>query len=132
MLPESFLAADEMISVATRIIKNLRIDEAAIERNLGVYGRFSAVERVLMALGKAGANRQEMHEVLREHSLAAWAVISQGEANPLVERLANDDHLLRWLPAEKIRELMDYRTYVGDAPRRAHAMAEQTQMTIGE
>ncbi|MBI5930981.1 MAG: adenylosuccinate lyase [Chloroflexi bacterium] len=132
MLPESFLAVDEMIAVATRIIKNLRIDESAIARNLSVYGRFSAVERVLMALGKAGANRQEMHEVLREHSLAAWAIISQGAPNPLVEQLATDERLLKYLPADNIRDLMDYSTYVGDAPQRAKLMAKQTLDAIME
>lgn len=126
MLPESFLAVDEMIAVATRIIENLRVDEATIARNLAVYGRFSAVERVLMALGKAGANRQEMHEVLREHSLVAWSAISKGLANPLVDRLASDERLLNYLPADAIRQLMDYSTYVGDAPLRAKRMAQQT------
>lgn len=132
MLPESFLAVDEMIAVATRIIKNLRIDEATIARNLAVYGRFSAVERVLMALGKAGANRQEMHEVLREHSLVAWSAISQGAANPLVDQLAQDEHLLKYLAADAIRQLMDYSTYVGDAPLRAKQMAKQTLDAIIE
>lgn len=126
MLPEAFLAVDEMIAVATRIIKNLRIDEATIARNLAVYGRFSAVERVLMALGKAGANRQEMHEVLREHSLVAWSAISQGAPNPLVDQLVGDERLSKYLPADTIRQLMDYSTYVGDAPLRAKQMAKQT------
>ncbi len=132
MLPESFLAVDEMIAVATRIIKNLRVDEVAIARNLAVYGRFSAVERVLMALGKAGADRQVMHEILREHSLAAWAAISQGAANPLVDQLAGDERLLKYLSADAIRDLMDYSTYVGDAPQRAKLMAKQTLDTIVE
>ncbi len=132
MLPESFLAVDEMIAVATRIIKNLRVDEVAIARNLEVYGRFSAVERVLMALGKAGADRQVMHEVLREHSLAAWEAISQGAANPLVDQLAGDERLLKYLSADAIRDLMDYSTYVGDAPQRAKQMAKQTFDTIVE
>ncbi len=132
MLPESFLAVDEMIAVATRIIKNLRVDEVAIARNLAFYGRFSAVERVLMALGKAGADRQVMHEVLREHSLAAWEAISQGAANPLVDQLAEDERLLKYLSADAIRDLMDYSTYVGDAPQRAKLMAKQTLDTIVE
>ena len=69
-LPVAFLAIDEMIRVTARIIGDLRIDEQAAARNFARFGVFSAVERVLMAAVKAGADRQEMHEHLRTHSLA--------------------------------------------------------------
>ena len=53
-----------------------------MQRNLADYGPFAAIERVLMALGKAGADRQAMHERLRQHALDAWEAVQAGTAQP--------------------------------------------------
>ncbi|MBC7317425.1 MAG: adenylosuccinate lyase, partial [Chloroflexi bacterium] len=82
ILPAAFLAVDEILNRLRRIVTGLRIGEQGIARNLATYGPFAATEPLLMALVKAGANRQEMHECLREASMAAWAAIQQGEPNP--------------------------------------------------
>lgn len=132
MLPIAFLATNEMIRVTTRIISGLRIDEQAAQRNLDRFGAFAAVERVLMAAGKAGANRQELHEHLREHSLAAWAKVANGEPNPLVESLANSPTLAHYLAPDEIRALLDASAYVGDAPTRARQFAAQILETIAD
>jgi adenylosuccinate lyase len=124
LLPESFLAADELVKTASRLVKGLVIDRAAMTRNLQVYGPFAAVERVLMALAKAGADRQAMHEQLRRHALAAWASVQAGEPNPLAQHIAADPELQQYLSAEKLSELMDASEHVGDAPQRARALAE--------
>jgi adenylosuccinate lyase len=125
MLPEAFLAVDEILLTATGIIKNLRVDEAALARNLSIYGPFAATERVLMAAAKAGASRQEMHELLREQAMTAWAAIRAGEPNPLVENLCADTRLLAFLTPAHIRELMEFSHHTGDAPGRARALAGQ-------
>jgi adenylosuccinate lyase len=130
MLPTAFLVADEMLMVATRIVDGLRIDQIAIARTVERFGVFAAVERVLMATAKAGADRQAMHEHLREHSLAAWAAISAGEANPLIERLTNSPLMQQYLTSDAIRALLDASTYVGDAPQRARTLAAHIQTTL--
>ena len=94
-LPVAFLAADEMLRVTTGIVSDLRIDRLAAAHNFARFGVFSAVERVLMASVKAGADRQVMHEHLRAHSLAAWAALADDQPNPLVEALANSDRSRR-------------------------------------
>ncbi|MBM3143618.1 MAG: adenylosuccinate lyase [Chloroflexi bacterium] len=124
MLPESFLIADELLRIAIDLLKGLRIDQRAISRNLTLYGPFAATEKLLMALGKAGADRQEMHERLRMHTLAAWGAIRNGGPNPLVDRIATDDVFLGYLSAEQLRSSMDASAYVGDAPRRARRFAQ--------
>jgi adenylosuccinate lyase len=124
ILPEAFLAADEMLRVVNRVLSGLRVDEKAMARNLGVYGPFAATERVMMAAVKNGADRQEMHEIIREQSMAAWEVVRNGEPNPLTENMSKDKHILAFLKTEEIIELMDYRAHVGDAPQRAKAMAK--------
>lgn len=124
LLPEAFLATDEILRTAISILKGLRVDETAMARNLAVYGPFAATERVLMALVKAGADRQEMHERIRGHALQAWDTLRQGGENPLAASLATDPIIGEYLSGEDISRLMDARAYVGDAPHRARRLAE--------
>ena len=132
LLPEAFLITDEILHAAIRILEGLQVDETALRRNLDAYAPFAATERLLMALGKAGADRQEMHERLRQHTLVAWQAIQRGEANPLAESLAQDDVIRRYLSTEQVRELMDVGQYLGDAPQRARELAEQIRGALHE
>ena len=131
VLPEMFLAIDEMLIQARRLIEGLQIDTAAIERNMATYGPFAATERLLMALARAGADRQEMHERLRQHSLHAWQTLRDGEPNPLVERLATDPAITAYLSPDAIRDAMTSSAYVGFAPEKARAMAETVRAACG-
>ncbi len=130
ILPEAFLATDELVCRARRIVRGLVIHDRTVARNLETYGVFAATERLLMALVLAGADRQEMHELIRVHSLAAWAAIQDGEPNPLASRLEQDPALLAYLPADRIRALLDARDYVGDAPERARALAHSIRTVL--
>jgi adenylosuccinate lyase len=123
ILPGAFLASDELLRRAHRILPGLRIHETATARNLAAYGTFAATERLLMELVRAGADRQAMHEVIRVHAMAAWDVVQRGKPNPLADRLAADPEVLRYLPADRVRELLDAAGTVGDAPQRARHMA---------
>ncbi len=123
ILPDAFLACDELLRRGYRILHDLRIYDGAIERNLVAYGVFAATERLLMALSREGAERQGMHELIREHGMVAWAAVQRGEPNPLTERLATDPEVLKYLPAERVRELLDAGDHIGDAPERAREMA---------
>lgn len=123
LLPESCLISDELVRVATKIVTNLRVDETAIARNFAIYAPFAATERVLMALAKAGANRQHMHETLRQHALTAWQAVQTGAPNPLAQLLANDPAITTYLPPATIHSLMQPHAHLGDAPTRALALA---------
>ena len=125
VLPAAFLAVDEIVRRATRLLKNLRVDEAAMARNLEKYGTFAATERVMMAAVQRGADRQDMHEIIREHSLAAWGEIAAGKPNPLPVRLFNDDRIIQYLTLTQITYLLDASRYVGDAPQRARHVAAE-------
>ena len=124
LLPEACLAADELLRTANSIFSNLRVDEAAIARNLAVYGPFAATERVLMALVKAGADRQEMHESIRSHALKAWETLSRSGENSLADDLCRDAELTEYLSEQEIRLIMTAGSYVGDAPVRARVLAK--------
>jgi adenylosuccinate lyase len=130
MFPAAFLATDEILRRATRLVRDLRVDEVALARNLEKYGTFAATERVLMIAVKAGADRQEMHEIIREHSLAAWAELAGGGPNPLPARLSNDEKITNYLSPAQIITLLDASQYVGDAPERAKGLVNQIRTAI--
>lgn len=123
ILPVAFLAADEILAVAKRIIADLRVDERAAARNLESYGVFAAIERLLMTAARMGADRQQLHEHLREQSMAAWTAIAEGKPNPLIDLLTQSTLLQTHLSTDTIRELLDASAYVGDAPQRARQFA---------
>ncbi|MBA3533797.1 MAG: adenylosuccinate lyase [Ardenticatenales bacterium] len=123
VLPELFLATDELLRVGTRLVRDLQINEEAIQRTLTTYGPFAATERLLMEAVKAGADRQHFHELIRRHALAAWAAIGAGHGNPLMALLTTDPQVTQHIPAERARQLLDASGYVGDAPARAQALA---------
>jgi adenylosuccinate lyase len=130
IIPEAFLAVDEMVITARSLVSDLQIDERAVEANLTRYGVFAATERVLMALGRAGADRQAMHERIREHSLTAWAAVQEGKPNPLIELMSGDGEIGKFVASDAVRELMDASRYVGDAPERAKALAAAIRESV--
>ncbi len=130
LLPEAFLATDELLHTSNSIFAKLRVDEAAIAHNLSVHGPFAATERVLMALVKAGADRQEMHERIRGHAMKAWDTGRSSGDNSLVALLCQDVILTGFLSKEDIHLLMDARSHIGDAPQRARLLAKAIQEII--
>jgi adenylosuccinate lyase len=130
ILPEAFLAIDEMLKTASEIYSNLQVDEMAMQRNLKTYGPFAATERVMMAAVKSGADRQQMHELIRGHALRAWEEIQAGKVNPLEELLSKDEELTKYLKKEQVQELMKFDSHLGDAPERARQLIAQIQREI--
>jgi len=130
LLPETFLALEETLISAEDILEGLVIDVEGSTAAMETFGPFAAVERLLTQLVCEGADRQEMHERLRQHCMSAWTALQAGKPNPLSERLCNDTGVLRYLQPAKIQSLLDARSYVGLAPERAHAMAEQIRRTL--
>lgn len=130
ILPEAFLAVDELLRRTTRIVGGLRIDSQAIARNMATYGVFAATERLLMDGVRAGGDRQELHEVIREHSLAAWELLRQGQPNPLRESLRADARLTKLMSSDAIDALLNADEYVGDAPERARELAASVHVWL--
>jgi adenylosuccinate lyase len=125
VLPSAFLAVDEILHATHRVLRGLQIRDEAIARNMERYGLFAATERLLMELVRRGADRQEMHEVIREHTMAAWQVLQSkgGVQNPLPRSLSQDPSVQTYLTADQVLELLDASAYVGDAAQRARSLA---------
>ncbi len=102
----------------------------ASARLLAEYGPFAATERLLMELVKAGGDRQELHETIREHSMTAWAAIRRGEPNPLVDLLCNDSRITFHVSRYHVLTWLDASGYVGDAPERARAFADMLRREL--
>jgi adenylosuccinate lyase len=130
LLPEAFLLADELLLSSRHILKGLSVNPTAMAHNLADYAPFAAIERVLLALVKAGADRQEMHEHLRKHAMEAWGAIQGGESNPLSNRIITDPQLQRYLSEADLGALMQVSSHLGDASKRARHLAEQIRMRV--
>ncbi len=122
-LPEAFLASEEILRRAHRVLKGLNIHEEGIRRNRAAYGVFSAADWLSIEAVCNGASRHEMHEVVREHAMVAWGAVWIGDPNPLADLLAADPEVLKYVDSDRVRELLDATGHVGDAPERARKMA---------
>ncbi|MBN1582217.1 MAG: adenylosuccinate lyase [Anaerolineae bacterium] len=130
ILPSAFLAVDEILKSTRRVVDDLRINDEVVARNLAAYGLFAATERVLMELVKHGADRQEMHELIRGHSLAAWADVRAGKSNSLSQRLSGDKRVVEYVSRNQVLDLLDASTYIGDAAERARSLAKELYASI--
>lgn len=123
-ISEAFLALDEILTTEIKIVSSMSIHSAATKRLMDNYAIFAATERLLMECGKRGADRQVMHEIIREESLKAWALLQEGNGNPLKENLTKNKDILKYLDASEIEKLLDASDYIGDA-------VERTEMVLG-
>ncbi|MHC1691410.1 MAG: adenylosuccinate lyase [Sphaerochaetaceae bacterium] len=130
VLPEMFLATEEALLTAIKLVEGMRIHTAAVQRNLAAYGLFASSERLLMELGKRGADRQHMHEVIRNHSLAAWEEVQQGRPNPLASSLSQDPEVTAYIAQQEVVKLLDANGYIGDAPARTRMVKDMLSKAI--
>ena len=125
ILPEAFLACDEMLTTAAAVLRGIEIDHEHAGAALDEFAPFAATERLLSSLVQAGADRQATHARLREHCLAVLEAMRGGTPNTLSERLSSDTNLLRYLQPARIRELLKAESYLGFASARARALAAE-------
>ncbi|MBV9439168.1 MAG: adenylosuccinate lyase [Candidatus Eremiobacteraeota bacterium] len=132
VLPEALLCTDEILSLAKRIVEGLRVDERRIAENLRTYGPFAGTEALLLEAAKRGADRQELHELIRESAMRSHAALAAGESNPLARLLADDERIARWVDPAEVRNRLEPGGHVGDAPARARRLAARIRETIGD
>ena len=122
VVPEAFLTADALAILLRSISDGLVVYPAMIRARLDAELPFIATEDIMMAAAKAGGDRQELHERIRQHSHAASAEIKQhGKPNDLIARLQADDAFagVDW------SDVLDPAQYVG-------LSAEQTRAFVAE
>ena len=126
-ISEAFLALDGVLTLYMNVADGLVVYPKVIEKRLMSELPFMATENVMMDAVKAGGNRQELHEKIRVHSMAAGRrVKEEGEANDLLERIAADPAF--GTDMESLQKVMRPENYVGRAPRQtAEFLAEVIQ-----
>jgi adenylosuccinate lyase len=121
VLPEAFLALDGVLDIMRNVSGDLVVHEKTIRSNLLAELPFMASENILMAAVRAGADRQEAHELIRQHSQdAAHHVKAEGGANDLLERLRSEP-MFRSVDFD---EVLDPMAYVGRAPEQVDRFTE--------
>jgi adenylosuccinate lyase len=112
---EAFLALDGVLNLYINIAENMVVYDKVISAHVFNELPFMATENIMMEAVKRGADRQEMHEKIRVHSMdAARRVKEEGLNNDLIERIVGDDSFL--LSKEEIYNIIDPIKFVGRAP----------------
>lgn len=124
-IPEAFLAVDGILSLYANVADGLVVYPKVIEQRLRKELPFMATENIMMdAVKKRGADRQQLHERIREHSMAASKVIKEeGGENDLLERIAADEAF--GVTLEELEHILKPENYTGRAK-------EQTEDFLNE
>ncbi len=115
-LPEAFLATDAILVLATNVAAGLEVREPVIAAHVTAQMPFMATERWLMLAVGTGGDRQTLHEVIRQHSLAVAEAVSRGGPNDLLERLAAEP-AFRGVPVGALQAELEPARYTGRAAR---------------
>lgn len=114
VLPQAFLAIDALLILYQNVAAGLVVYPQVIAKNLAEELPFMASENILMAAVAAGGDRQELHELIRQHSQAAAEVVKQeGKPNDLLQRLAAD----KAMAGVDFDSVLDASQFVGRAPQ---------------
>ncbi len=93
-IPQSFLLANAILKLYQNITDGMVVYPAQVRRHLEAELPFMATEAILMELSRRGKDRQEMHEIIKKHSVAAGKIVKEdGKENDLFERLEKDPDL---------------------------------------
>ena len=124
-IPEAFLAVDGILSLYANVADGLVVYPKVIEQRLRKELPFMATENIMMdAVKKRGADRQQLHEKIREHSMAASRVVKvEGGENDLLERIAADEAF--GVTLEELEKILKPENYTGRAK-------EQTEDFLNE
>lgn len=113
---EAFLTTDAILQLALNVTAGLVVHPKVIARHLDEELPFMATESILMAATRAGGDRQELHEAIRQHSIAAGArVKDEGLNNDMLQRIASDPHFA--CVHDQLDELCNPAKFVGRAPQ---------------
>ncbi|MBQ0078923.1 MAG: adenylosuccinate lyase [Eubacterium sp.] len=119
-ISEAFLATDGILELYMNISSNLVVYPKVIEARLMSELPFMATENIMMDAVKAGGDRQELHELIRTHSMAAGKVVKEeGKANDLLDRIAADPAFNT--TKEQLMEHMKPELYTGCAASQVEA-----------
>jgi len=123
-VPEGFLAIDGILDLCLNVVDGLVVYPKVIEKRLMLELPFMATENIMMDAVKAGGDRQELHERIRELSMEAGKNVKErGMDNNLLELIAEDPAFN--LSLKELEKTMDPAKYVGRAREQVDAYLEK-------
>lgn len=121
---EAFLATDAVLELYINVVSGLVVYPKMIEKHLLAELPFMATENIMMEAVKRGGDRQELHEKIRVHSMAAGKVVKEeGGANDLLERIAGDEAF--GITMEELSAMMHPKNFVGRAPQQTEEFVNE-------
>ena len=124
-IPQCFLLTDAILKLFVNITSDMVVFPNQIKRHLSAELPFMATEKILMEAVEKGESRQEMHEVVKEHSLASGKVVKEeGGDNDLLSRLGSDDRIPFTL-AELEAMVSDYSQFTGRAEKQTEEFLQE-------
>jgi adenylosuccinate lyase len=121
-IPEAFLATDGALLILLNVARGLVVYPKTIGAAVAAELPFMATEEILMAGVRSGGDRQALHELIRQHSLAAGEQVKlHGQPNDLIERLSGDAAFSKVNLAEVVRA----ESYIGRAPQQVEQFVAQ-------
>ena len=124
-MPEGFLCADAVLRLCQSVTKGLHVNEEIVRRALREYLPFLATENIMMEAVKRGGDRQELHEKIRRHSMAATARMKEGEACDLLDRLAGDPAF--GMTREELDAVMEPKLYIGRCKQQVERFLDECE-----
>lgn len=129
-LPESFLTADVLLTLLQNISEGLVVYPAIIARHIAAELPFMATENVIMAMVRAGGDRQICHERIRVLShQAAKVVKEEGGENDLIERIKKDDYFQPIV--SRLDQLLEPKSFTGRAEQQVESFEKMGQSGFG-
>ena len=124
-VPEAFLAVDGILNLYRNVADGLVVYPKVIRQHLERELPFMATENIMMDAVKRGADRQELHEKIRVHSMAASRVVKEeGGENDLLSRIAADPAF--GVTMEELKKIVKPEKYVGRAPEQTTEFLNET------
>ena len=122
-VPEAFLAVDAILNIYLNIVSGLVVYPKVIAAHVQNELPFMATENIMMSAVKAGGNRQELHERIRMHSMAAGRrVKEEGLSNDLIDRIAADPAFN--MSRAEIEAELNAQNYIGRCPSQVENFVE--------
>lgn len=124
-LPEGFLCADAILRLMQNVTDGLHVNEKIVDRTVREYLPFISTENLMMEAVKRGGDRQQLHEIIRENSMAATARMKEGESCDLMDRLTKEPAF--GMSAEEIQAILDPALYIGRCPQQVDTFLARTR-----
>ena len=129
-MPEGFLCADAILRLCQNVTDGLHVNEKVVEATVREYLPFIATENLMMEAVKRGGDRQALHEIIRQCSMAATARMKEGEKCDLLSRLAAEPAF--GMTEAEMEAVLTPSAYIGRCPSQVDAFLAKVRPLLDQ